>query len=62
MTGSRRCGWSCPTAWSRTARYSTRAAVADLCREVAGGRLAPGQAVERSPYPEEFTPAALSRP
>lgn len=35
--------------------------VADLCREVAAGTLSAEQAVARSPYPEEFTPAALAR-
>ena len=35
--------------------------VAELCREVAAGRLSAEQAVARSPYPEEFTLAALAR-
>lgn len=37
------------------------ALVAELCREVATGALTPAQAVARSPYPEEFTLAALAR-
>ncbi|MFC8799028.1 MBL fold metallo-hydrolase [Promicromonospora sp. NPDC057138] len=35
--------------------------VAELCREVAAGSLSVEQAVPRSPYPEEFTVAALAR-
>ncbi|MBO0609266.1 MBL fold metallo-hydrolase [Myceligenerans salitolerans] len=37
------------------------ATVARLCREVAAGTLTPERAVARSPYPEEFTLAALAR-
>ncbi|MEU7528227.1 MBL fold metallo-hydrolase [Saccharothrix sp. NPDC042600] len=44
------------------AQRADLAAVARLCREVAGGALTPAQAVERSPYPEDFTLSALSRP
>jgi glyoxylase-like metal-dependent hydrolase (beta-lactamase superfamily II) len=35
--------------------------IAELCREVAAGTLSAEQAVVRSPYPEEFTLAALAR-
>ncbi|WP_129783882.1 hypothetical protein [Promicromonospora panici] len=35
--------------------------VAELCREVSAGTLTAEQAVARSPYPEEFTLAALAR-
>lgn len=35
--------------------------VAELCREVTAGTLTAEQAVARSPYPEEFTLAALAR-
>lgn len=44
------------------AQRAEPAAVAGLCGEVADGRLTPAQAVERSPYPEEFAPAAVTRP
>ncbi|MEJ2856351.1 MULTISPECIES: MBL fold metallo-hydrolase [unclassified Saccharothrix] len=44
------------------AQRADLAAVADLCREVAAGALSPAEAVARSPYPEEFTLAALARP
>ncbi|WP_285101977.1 MBL fold metallo-hydrolase [Promicromonospora sp. MEB111] len=37
------------------------ALVAELCREVAAGRLGREQALARSPYPEEFMAAALAR-
>ncbi|GAA0939762.1 MBL fold metallo-hydrolase [Virgisporangium aurantiacum] len=37
------------------------ALVAELCREVAAGTLNTEQAVARSPYPGEFTLAALAR-
>lgn len=37
------------------------ASVAELCREVDAGMLTVEQAVARSPYPEEFTLAALAR-
>jgi glyoxylase-like metal-dependent hydrolase (beta-lactamase superfamily II) len=37
------------------------ALVAELCREVAAGTLDAEHAVARSPYPEEFTLAALAR-
>lgn len=37
------------------------AAVAELCRAVASGALAVAEAVARSPYPEDFTLAALER-
>ncbi|MFI9818449.1 MBL fold metallo-hydrolase [Saccharothrix variisporea] len=44
------------------AQRAELATVARLCREVAAGALSPDQAVARSPYPEEFTRAALGRP
>ena len=37
------------------------AAVAGLCREVAAGRMSPGEAVRLSPYPRETTETALRR-
>jgi len=37
------------------------AEVAGLCRAVAAGELEVGEAVARSPYPEDFTRAALAR-
>ncbi|MBE1878375.1 MBL fold metallo-hydrolase [Myceligenerans pegani] len=40
---------------------SELASVAELCRAVAAGTLTAEQAVARSPYPEEFTLAALAR-
>ncbi|GAA2866303.1 MBL fold metallo-hydrolase [Streptosporangium fragile] len=44
------------------AQHAEIAAVARLCAEVAAGRLTPGEAVRRSPYPEETTRIALGRP
>lgn len=43
------------------AQRAELALVAELCREVAAGRLGREQALARSPYPEEFMAAALAR-
>lgn len=43
------------------AQRAELARVAELCRAVAAGTLTAEQAVERSPYPEEFTRSALGR-
>ncbi|MFI2363626.1 MBL fold metallo-hydrolase [Promicromonospora sp. NPDC019610] len=43
------------------AQRAELALVAELCREVAAGCLGREQALARSPYPEEFTAAALAR-
>ncbi|GAA3121280.1 MBL fold metallo-hydrolase [Streptosporangium carneum] len=44
------------------AQRAETAAVAELCREVAAGRMTPEEAVRLSPYPEETTRVALGRP
>ncbi|MFJ3405960.1 MBL fold metallo-hydrolase [Promicromonospora sp. NPDC090134] len=43
------------------AQRAELALVAELCREVAAGRLGRAQALARSPYPAEFMAAALAR-